>query len=136
MKEALQYREESVPETERGERGASHHYKRLAYGVPPNENCNQRAAGNYPAQKKHPIDPVQYLAVRLFYEVELVQTFCRREWGIDGTLCALRSYWENHRDEHQNLVGHNSRSVDRHTRAVCDRGWRLPTGHSVRSTTR
>ena len=80
---------------------------------------------DYPAQKKHPIDPVQYLAVRLFYEVELVQTFCRREWGIDGTLCALLSYWENHRDEHQKLGGRDSHSVDRYTQAVCNDGWRL-----------
>ncbi|MCH7988904.1 MAG: DUF2309 family protein, partial [Planctomycetes bacterium] len=80
---------------------------------------------DYPAQKKHPIDPVQYLAVRLFYEVELVQTFCCREWRIDGTLCALLSYWENHRDEYQKLVGRNSHSVDRYTQAVCNDGWRL-----------
>jgi uncharacterized protein YbcC (UPF0753/DUF2309 family) len=80
---------------------------------------------DYPAQKKHPIDPVQYLAVRLFYEVELVQTFCRREWGIDGTLCALLSYWENHRDEYQKLVSRHSHSVDRYTQAVCNDGWRL-----------
>jgi uncharacterized protein YbcC (UPF0753/DUF2309 family) len=80
---------------------------------------------DYPAQKKHPIDPVQYLAVRLFYEVELVQTFCRREWRIDGTLCALISYCENHRDEYQRLVGRNSHSVDRCTQAICNDGWRL-----------
>ncbi|MEO2048259.1 MAG: DUF2309 domain-containing protein [Pirellulales bacterium] len=80
---------------------------------------------DYPAQKKHPIDPVQYLAVRLFYEVELVQAFCRSEWGIDGTLCALISYWENHLDEYQQLVGRNSHSVDRHTQAVSNDGWRL-----------
>jgi uncharacterized protein YbcC (UPF0753/DUF2309 family) len=80
---------------------------------------------DYPAQKKHPIDPVQYLAVRLFYEVELVETFCRRKWRIDGTLCALISYWENHRDEYQQLVERNSHSVDRHTQAVCNDGWRL-----------
>ena len=80
---------------------------------------------DYPAQKIHPIDPVQYLAVRLFYEVELVQTLCRREWGIDGTLGDLLSYWENRRDEYQQLVGRNSHSVDRHTQAVCNDGWRL-----------
>ena len=56
---------------------------------------------HYPAQKKHAIDAVQYLAVRLFYEVELVQSFCRREWQIDGTLTALTSHWETHQDEYQ-----------------------------------
>jgi uncharacterized protein YbcC (UPF0753/DUF2309 family) len=80
---------------------------------------------DYPSQKKHPIDPVQYLAVRLFYEVELVQTFCRREWGIDGTLCALLSYWKNHGDEYQKLVDGKSHLVDRHRQTVCNDGWRL-----------
>ena len=79
----------------------------------------------YPAQKRHPIDPVQYLAVRLFYEVELAQAFCCREWRIDGTLCTLVSHWENHRGEYQKLVGDDFHSVDRHTQAVCNDGWRL-----------
>jgi hypothetical protein len=79
----------------------------------------------YSAQEKHPIDPVQYLAVRLFYEVEFVQTFCRREWRIDGTRSDLVSYWKNHRDEHQRLVGRKAQSVDRHTQAVCNDAWRL-----------
>jgi uncharacterized protein YbcC (UPF0753/DUF2309 family) len=80
---------------------------------------------DYPAQKKHPIDPVQYLAVRLFYEVELVRTLCRREWGIEGTLCDLVSYWEKHREEYEKLVGRNSGLVDRYTQTICKDGWRL-----------
>jgi hypothetical protein len=40
----------------------------------------------YPGQRKHPIDLVEYLAVRLFYEAELVDAFCERTWGIAGTL--------------------------------------------------
>ena len=40
----------------------------------------------YHAQRKHPIDTRQYLAVRLFYEVELTQVVCQREWNIDGTV--------------------------------------------------
>ena len=44
---------------------------------------------DYHAQQKHPIDTTQYLAVRLFYEAELTQVICQREWGIDGTVSAL-----------------------------------------------
>ena len=44
---------------------------------------------DYPWQHEHPIDLVGYLAVRLFYEVALVQSICRTTWGIDGSLSAL-----------------------------------------------
>jgi len=80
---------------------------------------------NYPAQKKHPIDPIQYLAVRLYYEVEFVQASCRREWRIDGTLSALTAYWENRIDEYRRLVGHDDRAVDHHLQAVSSNAWRL-----------
>jgi uncharacterized protein YbcC (UPF0753/DUF2309 family) len=79
----------------------------------------------YSAQKRHPIDPLQYLAVRLFYEVELVETFCRQEWGIDGTLPALVSYWESRPDEYQQLVDRVFHSAAPYTQAVCDDAWRL-----------
>ena len=45
----------------------------------------------YPAQREHPIDLVDYLAVRLFYEVELVAAACRRELGVAGTLDGIRA---------------------------------------------
>jgi len=80
---------------------------------------------HYPGQKKHAIDPVQYMAVRLFYEVELVQSFCRREWRIDGTLSALTSHWETHQDEFQNRVGQTCHAVDRRTQTICTDAWRL-----------
>ena len=48
----------------------------------------------YPGQHEHPVDLVQYLAARLFYEVELVDAVCRREFGIAGTLPALRERLE------------------------------------------
>jgi uncharacterized protein len=79
----------------------------------------------YPGQKGHPIDPAQYLAVRLFYEAELADTLCRREWGIPGTLSALVSYWQNHLDEYQHLIAPDLDSVDRQTQAICHRAWRL-----------
>ncbi len=46
----------------------------------------------YPAQGRHPVDLVAYLAVRMFYEVELVAAGCRRELGIAGTAAALGAY--------------------------------------------
>ncbi len=79
----------------------------------------------YAAQKQHPIDPLQYLAVRLFYEVELVDTCCRQEWRIDGTLPAIVSYWQRRSDEYQKLGGRDSHATDRYVRAVCDDAWRL-----------
>lgn len=79
----------------------------------------------YPGQKEHPIDPAQYLAVRLFYEVELADALCRREWGITGNLSALVSYWQNHLDEYQNLIAPAHRLVDRRTKAICHGAWRL-----------
>jgi hypothetical protein len=72
----------------------------------------------YPAQQRHPIEPLQLLAVRLFYETELVHAFCRREFGIDGTLHAIVAQWESRRD-------HASYSADSYSRAVCRDGWRL-----------
>ena len=38
----------------------------------------------YPAQQQYPIDPLQYLAVRLFYEVGNGGGLCHREWGDQG----------------------------------------------------
>lgn len=46
----------------------------------------------YPAQREHPIDLVDYLAVRLFYEVELVAAACRNELGVPGTLDGIRAW--------------------------------------------
>jgi len=48
--------------------------------------------GNFPWQQQHPIDLVKYLAVRLFYERELVDRSCREELGIPGDCDAIRSY--------------------------------------------
>ena len=43
-------------------------------------------------QTHYPIDLVQYLAVRLYYERELVEMTCRAELGIAGTHEAVVSY--------------------------------------------
>jgi len=80
---------------------------------------------DYPAQQRHPIDAVQYLAVRLFYEVELVQLEARRQWGIEGTVPAIVGYWHDRRDEYAALVGHASPGDDPNAVAVGRDGWRL-----------
>ena len=46
----------------------------------------------YPSQGHHPIDLVQYLAVRMFYEVQLVDASCRERLGIEGNLPAVRAH--------------------------------------------
>ena len=43
----------------------------------------------YEWQTSYPIDLVQYLAVRLWYERELVEQVCRQQLGISGNLEAL-----------------------------------------------
>jgi len=45
-----------------------------------------------------PIDPLQYLAVRLFYEKELVRVACRQEWGIEGTLSEIIAHCQDRPD--------------------------------------
>ena len=80
---------------------------------------------DYSARKHHPIDPLQYLAVRLFYEVELVDSFCRREWRIEGTLPTVVTYWKTRPEEYQRLTGRDTHSADPHTQAVCRNAWRL-----------
>ncbi|MGZ8423156.1 MAG: putative inorganic carbon transporter subunit DabA, partial [Nitrospira sp.] len=51
---------------------------------------------NYPWQQQQPIDLVKYLAVRLFYERELVDRSCREELGIPGDGDAIRAYMDSH----------------------------------------
>ncbi|HKN85509.1 MAG TPA: DUF2309 domain-containing protein [Nitrospiraceae bacterium] len=46
----------------------------------------------YPWQQAFPIDLVKYLAVRLFYERELVERACRRHLGTAGTYLAIQTY--------------------------------------------
>ncbi|MFZ5863897.1 MAG: DUF2309 domain-containing protein [Nitrospirota bacterium] len=46
---------------------------------------------DYEWQQAYPIDLIQYLAVRVWYERELVQQVCRRELGGDGTVEAIRA---------------------------------------------
>jgi len=47
---------------------------------------------SYNWQDAHPIDLIQYLAVRLFYERELVDQACRAEFGIEGNFNVIVSH--------------------------------------------
>ena len=50
----------------------------------------------YPWQDRFPIDLVKYLAVRLFYERELVEQTCRDGLGIGGNYEEIRAYMDRH----------------------------------------
>jgi uncharacterized protein len=54
--------------------------------------------GNYNWQAAYPIDLVQYLAVRLFYERELVDQTCRAELGTEGNFNTIVSHVRNKQD--------------------------------------
>ena len=51
----------------------------------------------YHWQNANRIDLIKYLAVRLFYEKELVAVACQDKLGIPGTYPAIQSYLESHR---------------------------------------
>jgi uncharacterized protein len=48
---------------------------------------------DYRWQQKYPIELMEYLAVRLFYERHLVDACCRETWGVAGALSALEAYF-------------------------------------------
>jgi uncharacterized protein YbcC (UPF0753/DUF2309 family) len=51
---------------------------------------------DFPWQRAFPIDLVQYLAVRLFYERELVERTVREALGMAGHYEAIRQYMDEH----------------------------------------
>ncbi len=79
----------------------------------------------YHAQQKYPIDTIQYLAVRLFYEVEFTNIKCQQEWGIDGTASSLTTYWNDRSKEYYQLIGHGVQSEDPIKKLKCRNAWRL-----------
>ena len=79
----------------------------------------------YHAQHKHPIDTTQYLAVRLFYEVELTNNKCQQEWGIDGTVSTLTAYWNDRPKEYHQQSRHGVQSGDQTKQMKCRYAWRL-----------
>ena len=51
---------------------------------------------DYQWQNANRIDLTKYLAIRLFYEKELIALACQDTLGIPGTYSAIQSYLENH----------------------------------------
>ncbi|MBF8256983.1 MAG: hypothetical protein HW375_1890, partial [Anaerolineales bacterium] len=50
-------------------------------------------AHEYHWQRRHPVDLVDYLAARVFYERHLVDACCRDTWDVEGTMHALADYF-------------------------------------------
>jgi uncharacterized protein YbcC (UPF0753/DUF2309 family) len=71
-----------------------------------------------PIQKVYPIDIVQYLAVRLFSEVEVVGVEARRQWNVSGTLSCITKHLEARGEAPSAAVGPNKL-------AVCSDAWRV-----------
>ncbi len=62
-------------------------------------NWRGELSKGYEWQEAHPIDLVQYLAVRLWYERELVKQTCASELGIEGTFRAVESWIQREQRE-------------------------------------
>ena len=58
-------------------------------------NWRGELSAGYEWQEAHPVDLVQYLAVRVWYERELVKQTCQSELGIEGTYPGITS-WIQH----------------------------------------
>ena len=78
-----------------------------------------------PTQEKCPIDVAHYLAVRLFYEVELTGVEARRHWRVDASVTAIVRYWEDRREAYDVAMGGMDPSIDANTKTVCRDAWRL-----------
>ena len=84
---------------------------------------------DYEWQQVYPVDLVQYLAVRVWYERELVQKVCREAIGIDGNFSAILIEMQRSR----NPSAHGAREGEAHpalpdegaTRAPLIAAWRL-----------
>ena len=99
------------------------HYLRRHLGQLPGWAGYIRWRGNnpdYPEQGRHPIDPLEYLSVRVFYEAELAEKACQRTLHINPTLPDLLERTRSHDPESS-----NSHARDTYTEAVCRDVWRL-----------
>lgn len=56
--------------------------------------------GGYGRQQAQPIDLMQYLAVRLFYQNLLVTKTCMSNWRLQPGMDALRTHFSGHLDEY------------------------------------
>jgi uncharacterized protein YbcC (UPF0753/DUF2309 family) len=79
-----------------------HNYlQRIAVALPGLSGmaCWRAAHPDYPAQRAHPIDLIQFLAVRLFLEVLFVRQVSRRVFGHDGDVESFHHYFSHHLPE-------------------------------------
>jgi uncharacterized protein YbcC (UPF0753/DUF2309 family) len=79
----------------------------------------------YPGQAGHPTNPVEYLAVRLFYEVQLAASFCLKQWGTRATVPELVSHWQQHLDEYRGRIRNSSEAEGARAPARDQRAWQL-----------
>ncbi len=77
---------------------------------------------DYPEQGRHPIDPLEYLAVRVFYEAELAEKVCRSELNINP---ALPDLLERARSHDLEDIDSHTHGHDAYTETVCRDVWRL-----------
>jgi hypothetical protein len=77
---------------------------------------------DYPEQARHPIDPLDYLAVRLFYEAELAEKTSRSTLSISASLPDLLERARTHDLEG---VDSHAHAHDAYTETVCRDVWRL-----------
>jgi len=75
---------------------------------------------DYPEQGRHPIDPLEYLSVRVFYEAELAETVCQRALGIKPELPHLLERARSH-----GQASLDSHAHDAYTETICRDVWRL-----------
>ena len=84
---------------------------------------------DYPEQARHAVDPLEYLAVRLFYEASLAETPCRRASGMNSALPDMLAVLEQaplRAEEDPSLhPDHHSHSYDARTESLCRDVWRL-----------
>jgi len=55
---------------------------------------------DYRWQRRYPIEMVDYLAVRMFYERRLLEVCCRDAWGVEGDLRSLAAHFRSHPAEY------------------------------------
>ena len=79
----------------------------------------------YHAQQIHPVDITQYLAVRLFYEVQLVNIKCQKKWGVYGTVSSLSAYWNDRSEDYHKKIKNELQSGDPTKQMKCQYAWRL-----------
>lgn len=75
----------------------------------------------YEWQLAYPIDLAQYLAVRVWYERELVQKACRESLGIDGNIDAISTEMQRRENSSPKYFG----QAQEHTPAALVGAWRL-----------